>query len=55
MRVPDSNIVNDVAPEERWHYELLEAAGEVKFRAIVADVEAMAQDIGNCEPSPPVP
>ena len=49
---PDPNIVNDVAPEERWNYELLEAAGEEKFRAIVAEVKAMAHHIVNCEPSP---
>ena len=47
---PDPNIVNDVAPEERWNYELLEATGEEKFRAIVADVKAMSQDMRNCEP-----
>jgi hypothetical protein len=38
---PDPNIVNDVAPEERWNYELLEAAGEEKFRAMV--IKAMAE------------
>jgi hypothetical protein len=36
-------------PETRWNHELLEAAGEAKFRSIVAEVKAMAQDIGNCE------
>ena len=46
---PDRNIVNDVAPEERWNYKLLEEAGAEKFREIVAEVKAMAQTIANCE------
>jgi hypothetical protein len=38
-------MVNDVAPQDRWKYELLEADGEAKFRSIVADVKALAQAI----------
>lgn len=49
----DPDIINDVAPQARWNYELLEPAGEVKFRSIVAEVKAMAQGIGNCEPCLP--
>ena len=52
---PDPNIIiNDVAPQERWNYELLEASGEEKFKAIVAEVKAMAVNIVNREPSPPI-
>ncbi|KIJ27500.1 hypothetical protein M422DRAFT_784871 [Sphaerobolus stellatus SS14] len=50
--LPDPMTVNEVAPKERWNYELLEPAGEAKFREVVADVKAMAESIGNCEPLP---
>jgi hypothetical protein len=53
MIARDPDIINDVAPQTRWNYELLEPAGEVKFRSIVAEVKVMAQPIGNCEPCPP--
>jgi len=43
----DLYTVNDVAPQARWKYELLEADGEAKFRSIVAEVKAIAQTIGN--------
>jgi len=45
----DPNFIIDVAPEERWSYELFEAAGEAKFRQVVADVKAMAASLGNCK------
>jgi hypothetical protein len=45
----DLDTVNDVAPQARWKYELLEADGEAKFRSIVAEVKAIAQAIGNCK------
>ncbi|KAF8514939.1 hypothetical protein BU17DRAFT_94016 [Hysterangium stoloniferum] len=43
----DRDVVNDVAPQERWKYELLEVGGEAKFRSLVAELKAMAQGIGN--------
>jgi hypothetical protein len=46
----DPDVLNDVAPSARWEYELLEADGEAKFRSIVAEVKAMAEDIEYCEP-----
>ena len=49
MIARDPDIINDITPQARWNYELLEPAGEVKFRSIVAGVKAMAQAIGNCE------
>ena len=41
----DRNALNDVAPKERWNYDLLDADGEEKFKAMVADIKAMANDI----------
>src|SRR5882762_7608301 len=45
----DPDTVNDVAPQARWKYELLEADGEAKFRSIVTEVKAIAQAIGKCK------
>lgn len=47
MIARDPDIIDDVAPQARRSYELLEPAGEIKFRSIVAEVKAMAQPIGN--------
>ncbi|KAI9438446.1 hypothetical protein BJY52DRAFT_1129545 [Lactarius psammicola] len=47
---PDPNIVNDISPQERWNYDLLEASGEEKLRAIVAEVKAMAHNIAVSPP-----
>ena len=47
MIARDPDIIDDVAPQARRNYELLEPAGEIKFRSIVAEVKAMAQPIGN--------
>ena len=42
--------MTDVAPEERWNYDLFAVApGEAKFRETVADVRVMAADIRNCK------
>lgn len=38
----DLRYINDVAPKDRWAYNLLEEAGEAKLREIVAHVKAMA-------------
>jgi len=43
----DLRIITDVAPEERWNYNLFEIVGEAKFREIVADVRALTAAIGN--------
>ncbi|KAF8639340.1 hypothetical protein AX17_001560 [Amanita inopinata Kibby_2008] len=40
-----ASIINDVAPMERWNYELLETAGEDKLRAVIAEVKAMTNNI----------
>jgi hypothetical protein len=32
MIAPDPDVINDVAPQAHWHYELLEPTGEAKFR-----------------------
>ena len=39
---PDPNVVNDDAPQELWKYDLLEVAGEEKFKALVEEIKAMA-------------
>ena len=38
----DLQRLNDVAPEDRWAYNLLEPAGEAKLREIVGIVKTMA-------------
>ncbi|KAF8149181.1 hypothetical protein B0H34DRAFT_735234 [Crassisporium funariophilum] len=37
----DLLVVNDVVPEARWAYNLLEPAGEAKFREVVNAVRGM--------------
>ena len=37
----DLVVVNDIAPEARWAYNLLEPAGEAKFREVVNVVKGM--------------
>jgi hypothetical protein len=47
---PHPDIMNNTAPKERWKYELLEADGEAKFKAIVAEIKTMSLAIsGDCE------
>jgi hypothetical protein len=48
--MPHPNFINDTAPKERWNYDILEAGGEAKFRAIVAEIKTMSLAIsGDCE------
>ncbi|KAF9793408.1 hypothetical protein BJ322DRAFT_1207756 [Thelephora terrestris] len=42
---PDADIVNDVAPENRWAFDLLSDEGEAKLREVVATVKAMVQNL----------
>ena len=44
----DAMYVTDVAPADRWNYELLEDGGEQKMREVVAEVKAMCQEIKAC-------
>ena len=39
----DPVYLNDLAPAERWSYDLLEAKGIAKMREVVEDVKAMCQ------------
>jgi len=39
--MPHPDIVTDTAPKERWSYDIMEAAGEAIFRAIVAEIKTM--------------
>jgi hypothetical protein len=44
---PDPVSFNDVAPVERWNYDLLEANGIAQMRQVVEDVKAMCQALNN--------
>ncbi|KAH9046125.1 hypothetical protein EDB84DRAFT_1576025 [Lactarius hengduanensis] len=44
---PDANILNDLAPIERWNCDLLEDEGINRIRQVVQDVTAMCQALGN--------
>jgi len=44
---PDPVSLNDVAPAERWSYDLLEANGNAQMRKVVEDVKAMCQALNN--------
>ena len=41
----DPKYVTDVAPADRWTYELLELAGEAKVKELVASIKVMCADI----------
>jgi len=41
--LPDPESINDLAPAERWSYDLLEANGTAQVRQVVEDVKAMCQ------------
>jgi hypothetical protein len=41
--VPDPVILNDVAPAERWSYDILEPNGIAQLHEVVQDVKAMCQ------------
>ena len=44
---PSSDFLNDVAPAERWNYDVLEAAGIDKMRETARDVRAMCAAVTN--------
>jgi hypothetical protein len=44
---PDPVSLNDVAPAERWSYDLLEANGIAQMRQVTEDVRAMCQALNN--------
>lgn len=41
----DAMSVTDVAPADRWNYELLEENGELKVKTLVASVKEMCEEI----------
>ena len=48
--MPHPDFINDTAPKERWNYDILEADGEAKFKAIVAEIKTMSLAISwDCE------
>jgi hypothetical protein len=45
--LPDPVSLNDMAPAERWSFDLLEANGTAQMRKVVEDVKAMCQALNN--------
>ena len=45
--VVDACITNDIAPEDRWAFDLLSDKGEAKLREVVTAVKAMAANFKN--------
>ena len=43
----DPMFLNDVAPADRWNYDLLEADGIARMRQVAQDVRAMCQALDN--------
>ncbi|KAI0300334.1 hypothetical protein BC826DRAFT_950059 [Russula brevipes] len=43
----DPIFLNDVAPADRWNYDLLEADGIARMRQVAQDVRAMCQALDN--------
>ncbi|KAH9481476.1 hypothetical protein JR316_0006003 [Psilocybe cubensis] len=43
----DLTIVNDIAPENRWAYNLFEPSGEAKLREVVNAVKEMTKNCDN--------
>ena len=39
----DPVVVNDTAPVTRWAYDILEPAGEERFRDVVDDIKAKCE------------
>jgi hypothetical protein len=40
--LPDSDVVNDTAPQERWNYDVTTPEGEAKLKQIVGEIKEMA-------------
>ena len=45
---PHELYMTDIAPAERWQYELLENDGEQALREIVAEIKEMCEAIAEC-------
>ena len=43
--LPDPDFVNDVAPEDRWAFDILEEEGGAKLREVVTEIKAMAANL----------
>jgi hypothetical protein len=47
--LPDPDVVSDIAPQERWDYDVMTPEGEAKFKQIVGEIKEMAAALsGNC-------
>ena len=44
---PDPTFLDDMAPADRWNYDLLEADGTARMRQVAQDVIAMCQALNN--------
>jgi hypothetical protein len=51
--IRDPSYVTDVAPLERWNYELMERGGEERMRALVKEVKTMCSSLANRTCLPP--
>jgi len=43
--MPDADIVNDIAPEDRWAFDVLNDQGEAKLREVATAAKAMAANL----------
>ncbi|KAF9505885.1 hypothetical protein BS47DRAFT_1489623 [Hydnum rufescens UP504] len=41
----DAHLLNDIAPQDRWAFDILNDEGEAKLREVVAAVKAMAANL----------
>lgn len=40
--LPHPDIFNDIAPQERWNYDVMEPEGEAKLKQLVSEIKKMA-------------
>ena len=41
----DARIINDIVPEDRWAFDVLNDEGEAKLREVVTAVKSMAANL----------
>jgi hypothetical protein len=39
--LPHPNILNDIAPQERWNYDVMQPEGEAKLKQLVSEIKKM--------------
>jgi len=40
--LPDLDVVSDIAPQDRWNYDVMTPEGEAKFKQIAGEIKKMA-------------